>query len=471
MLINTLIVSMCDEKLTAHCVCGFGESRSTRSELCRRSRNSTEQMLRFAVALSLLLFLLCLIVLAMLLPGTDGGAQKTARALLELKQQQSKGTLPAPRDASLPPCMREGSFVTLLEREPSKGQCTFTVHNHQLDNVEILYVSASGDEKRYWIIDYNSTFQLSSYGGDRWRLRSRRGVLLDEFAVHCAHQPPVFHLHPCAVEGQQGPMAPAMAAEKTWDEARAGRCGTAGVLSAQPSPGMHLLCLEPTPDLPRAAFAVSAFAHSTLPPKGTSPQPSHRFAVPRDSGDGGNGGGGGGGDAGGGNGDGAPSGVGGAESHTSNNGITPEYLVALTMAELERVMHPPPHQPAALFSLQGRRIMSARDVEAAAMSRDGLLLLEGGQWIWPAPRLGHTWSVPLGGNSTARLRVVSQRPRVLEVDEFLTDEECSHIVRTAAGHMHTSAVAMKEADRKAGHKSSEYRTSSQYSLTPHGRCD
>ena len=53
---------------------------------------------------------------------------------------------------------------------------------------------------------------------------------------------------------------------------------------------------------------------------------------------------------------------------------------------------------------------------------------------------------------------------IVEVDDFLTDAECDHILSLSLGHMHSSGVSMKEEDAKAGHTADEYRTSTQYSM-------
>eukprot|EP00966_Prymnesium_polylepis_P262693 6067937-Prymnesium_polylepis.1 len=195
--------------------------------------------------------------------------------------------------------------------------------------------------------------------------------------------------------------------------------------------------------MPQAAFVVSAFAHSQMPLPGALLRPTHRFVVPRppskDTGGDGGGADGGGGDDGGGDGGGGDGGGGDSGADAVSDGeVTPATLIALAMGELERPKRPQEHQPSAVFNLGGERLRSAAALLAAVRSRHGLLLLEGGQWMWPAPHVGHTWEVPVTENETVRLRVVSQRPRVLEVDEFLRDEECSYIVGKADGHMFTS---------------------------------
>ena len=65
-----------------------------------------------------------------------------------------------------------------------------------------------------------------------------------------------------------------------------------------------------------------------------------------------------------------------------------------------------------------------------------------------------------------RLRVLSTRPRILEVDSFLTAAECAHIIGLSEHHMGKSLVSMKEDDKAAGHKDDEFRTSTQHTLQP-----
>eukprot|EP00966_Prymnesium_polylepis_P205031 4750350-Prymnesium_polylepis.1 len=138
--------------------------------------------LRVAVGLSLSFFLVALIGLYVLLPSTHDDAQTTGAALVALAQQQEKGILPPPRRAALPRCPEEGSLAPPPEPGPREN-CLLEVHNRQTINVELLYVMPEGGEKRYWIVDYNSTFDINTFSGDQWRLRSRHGALLKDFAV------------------------------------------------------------------------------------------------------------------------------------------------------------------------------------------------------------------------------------------------------------------------------------------------
>ena len=120
-----------------------------------------------------------------------------------------------PRAPQLAQCPVEGQPMT--ERvEVGRGEpCTFVLHNPQPDNLEVLWVPPQGgDEKRYAIVDYNSTTSMSSYTGDVWRVRSRHGTLQKEFAVpRCRDgQPhPIVTVPPCASEEVVPPSSPCAA--------------------------------------------------------------------------------------------------------------------------------------------------------------------------------------------------------------------------------------------------------------------
>lgn len=351
-----------------------------------------------------------------------------------------------------------------------------------MDNLELLYVDGSS-ERKYWVLDPWSNYSVDSYTGDKWRLRSRHGWLVREFLTprcgESAEPLPVIDVEPCAQDDQlvgppRAPQAP-QSIVREFTDLRLRRCGVDRVLSTDaPQPGLHFLCVLPVSALPRAAvsghppevahaFAVVVFGHGLAAADhghGDAP-PLHVFLV-------------------------------------SPSSLTPESLIELTYRDLERPRRAPQHQPAALFTLSGVRIENAESLRARLASRPkaassldpnglpvGILLFEGGQWLWPAAYLGQVHHVPMGQAPTeqgdvattsrgtvpsppptVRLRVLSLRPRVLRAENFLTDEECAHIVQSAEGHMFTSGVAMKDADAAEGHKADEFRTSSQYSLSP-----
>lgn len=88
-------------------------------------------------------------------------------------------------------------------------------------------------------------------------------------------------------------------------------------------------------------------------------------------------------------------------------------------------------------------------------------MMEGGQWLWPPVEVGHTHVLP---NLTApgvdtEVVTLSLRPLVVEVKNFLTPAEATHMIARAKPHMEKSGVALKDADK--GKAAKEFRTSSQ----------
>ncbi|KAL3907456.1 MAG: hypothetical protein SGPRY_010163 [Prymnesium sp.] len=153
------------------------------------------------------------------------------------------------------------------------------------------------------------------------------------------------------------------------------------------------------------------------------------------------------------------------------------------------------YQPPALFTSQGIRVESLGGLQA-----DKLLLLEGGQWIWPPVEVGHVHELPnlIPGQTTrivtksVRVRLIHTpllfcesypsssnrlpiipfsscllQPVVVSVENFLSGGENEHIIRRAAPHMAKSGVALKDVDK--GKAAKEFRTSSHNHLptSPH----
>ena len=446
-------------------------------------RPSTVNLL---MLLSICGFALAIIVLSSSLPDDGPGAD---RSEMFGRDTRAGSALLPPRNSTMPRC----PLVDVDTEAERGGACRFVLRNRHMDNLELLYVDGSS-ERKYWVLDPWSNYSVSSYTGDKWRLRSRHGWLVREFLTprcdESAEPLPVIDVEPCSQDDELvgpplAPQAP-QSIVREFTDLRLRRCGVDRVLSTEaPQPGLHFLCVLPVSVLPRAAFsghppevahafAVAVFAHGlargqrrkdgrdemAAADHGGTP-PLHVFLV-------------------------------------SPSSLTPESLIELTYRDLERPRRAPQHQPAALFTLSGVRIENAESLRAqlafqskAASPRDpnGILLFEGGQWLWPAAFLGQVHHVPMGlsmglvateqGDAATtsrgtvpsppppvRLRVLSLRPRVLRAENFLTDEECAHIIQSAEGHMFSSGVAMKDADAAEGHKADEFRTSSQYSLSP-----
>lgn len=221
------------------------------------------------------LFLAALLLMSALLPShTSHLPSRTTHAVLS-------SSLPPPRNPSLLNCPQEGAF----QPGPTvRGErCLLQIQNWRLENAELLYLSSPGQpELRYWVIDYNSSFQLQAREGDHWLARSRLGLLLKEWVIPpCAHLPRrqvTVDLHPCtSPAAKQRPFAPALTPNPL-ASSQAASCATSLVLSSEPQPGMHLLCLSPAPAFVGAAFAVAAFAHSRQPDGVLLP--THSFLVP-----------------------------------------------------------------------------------------------------------------------------------------------------------------------------------------------
>jgi prolyl 4-hydroxylase len=444
-------------------------------------------MFNILLLLSICGFALAIMVLSSSLPDDGPGAD--ARSELFGRDTRAGSALLPPRNSTMPRC----PLVDVDTNSGRGGACRFVVRNRHMDNLELIYVDGSS-ERKYWVLDPWSNYSVDSYTGDKWRLRSRHGWLVREFLTprcgESAEPLPVIDVEPCAQDDQlvgppRAPQAP-QSIVREFTDLRLRRCGVDRVLSTEaPQPGLHFLCVLPVSALPRAAvsghppevahaFAVVVFGHGLA--RGQRRKDGRDEMAAADDGD-------------------AP------PLHVflvSPSSLTPESLIELTYRDLERPRRAPQHQPAALFTLSGVRIENAESLRARLASRPkaaspldpdglpvGILLFEGGQWLWPAAYLGQVHHVPMGLAPTeqgdvattsrgtvpsppppVRLRVLSLRPRVLRAENFLTDEECAHIVQSAEGHMFTSGVAMKDADAAEGHKADEFRTSSQYSLSP-----
>lgn len=241
-------------------------------------------MLHSGICASVCFFFTTLIGILFVLPSNTSDKMYTSGAVrTAARQQQSQFATPA-RNASMRRCP-DGSGEDSSITPSRRAICILEVRNRQLDNVEILFVipSPGGGEKLYWVIDFDSTFELQTFSGDRWRLRSRHGLLLKEISVPSGDDLPrrrvVVELYPCVPQNQPSPIAPSLPLEPPLDAAESSSCGAVQVLSSQPQPGMHLLCLSSTRLGGVETFVVTAFAHSFV--SAASLQPSHRFLLPR----------------------------------------------------------------------------------------------------------------------------------------------------------------------------------------------
>mmetsp|Transcript_6548 Transcript_6548/g.9624 ORF Transcript_6548/g.9624 Transcript_6548/m.9624 type:complete len:479 (+) Transcript_6548:97-1533(+) len=132
-----------------------------------------------------------------------------------------------------------------------------------------------------------------------------------------------------------------------------------------------------------------------------------------------------------------------------------------------------PVQAWAIFDKEGHRVLDANyedlnDEKVVRFLRDQgiLVLMEGGQWVWPGIREGYIRKVKLDDekNEFATLETLSLHPLVLSVEGFLTDEECNYIQETASPMMKYSDVTLMDKDK--GRPASDFRTSQSTFLGP-----
>eukprot|EP00911_Craspedida_sp_UC1_P000827 UC1_evm1s635 len=139
-------------------------------------------------------------------------------------------------------------------------------------------------------------------------------------------------------------------------------------------------------------------------------------------------------------------------------------LVSLVILHLQLKLYAS-RQPPRLFTERGELLATA----SRALTRRVLYFFEGGQWVWPAVRIGHR--VSLGAlrfpNETVYLTTRSLQPRIFEVTSFLRDSECDSIIADARPHIANSGVATKDADQ--GRDATDWRVSKQYFMNSHGR--
>eukprot|EP01043_Picozoa_sp_COSAG02_P058979 COSAG02_NODE_7433_length_3015_cov_4.222565_2_plen_576_part_00 len=130
----------------------------------------------------------------------------------------------------------------------------------------------------------------------------------------------------------------------------------------------------------------------------------------------------------------------------------------------------------ALFTPYGSAVRPTPAAIAAALGECGTLyVVEGGAFIWPGVRVGHTVSLSTGDPhfSDVTLTTVSLMPRVFTINPLLTDAECDWIVAAGEQEMRTEyqgSTARVDSTKKEGNKKSATgkRTSQQARLPKGG---
>ena len=125
-------------------------------------------------------------------------------------------------------------------------------------------------------------------------------------------------------------------------------------------------------------------------------------------------------------------------------------------------------QPWAVFSINGERLVGELDGENGSidiLKQHGMVVLfEGGQWVWPGVRIGYKRHIdvvtgyPTNGNITSlEIETLSMKPLVVSVQNFILENECDHIQKTAEPQMMYSEVSLMDKDK--GRSASDFRTS------------
>ena len=101
------------------------------------------------------------------------------------------------------------------------------------------------------------------------------------------------------------------------------------------------------------------------------------------------------------------------------------------------------HPQWALYDAGGHLVQSA-----AWASLDMAILITGGNWVWPGVQIGHERhladdAMPGGA---VELRTLSLSPLVIEVSEFITEEEYTHIMELAEPRLKPSTILGESVD-------------------------
>jgi prolyl 4-hydroxylase len=129
-------------------------------------------------------------------------------------------------------------------------------------------------------------------------------------------------------------------------------------------------------------------------------------------------------------------------------------------AKLQLPPRPPPRQPWSLFSPSGQKLESTEDLLAAAAAAGGVfLVLEGGVYVRPGVRIGHVQQVTAEDGRVLEVVTQSLTPLIFSIKDFLTADDCSHVIEKASGMMFNSPVVTM--DKDLGKDAKEWRTSRQ----------
>jgi len=128
-------------------------------------------------------------------------------------------------------------------------------------------------------------------------------------------------------------------------------------------------------------------------------------------------------------------------------------------------------QPFAFFSVNGRRLVGEKEFGNGSVEqlvKNGMVLLyEGGGFVWPGIRIGFKRIIPVTGyvsndEKNLEIETLSVHPLILSVKEFISENECDHIIKISGAGMEYSEVSLMDKDK--GRPSSDFRTSQSFFL-------
>lgn len=151
-------------------------------------------------------------------------------------------------------------------------------------------------------------------------------------------------------------------------------------------------------------------------------------------------------------------------------------LTRVAVEELEEYADVEDVEGWALFTPYGSAVRPTPAAIASALGECGTLyVVEGGAFVWPGVRVGHTVSLSTGDPqfSDVTLTTVSLMPRVFTINPLLTDAECDWIIAAGEQEMRTEyqgSTARVDTTKKDGDKKSATgkRTSQQARLPKGG---
>ena len=119
-------------------------------------------------------------------------------------------------------------------------------------------------------------------------------------------------------------------------------------------------------------------------------------------------------------------------------------------------------QPWALFTTGGARVNSM----AQALRARTLMLVEGGQWVWPGVVVGHRQEVRGVGesNEPVVLETLSLRPLIFTVSDFISKADAAHIRAISAPHLKVDST-VSQLDHDIGKADNTWRTSQTHWLS------